>query len=109
MWRICLILSLLLGIFGISLVDSEGKLIGWTSGYAILAIILMLCYYSFGIYIYRNRVPRFYFFFLISSFLALSIAIFFDSIQSQSKKSISLALEGPIFLIVIDFFNWSTL
>lgn len=85
-------MSLVISIIGISAVDSSTKLILWTCGQTVIGIVVMVCYYSFGVYIYRNKVPRLYFFFLNSSFLGIAIAIFFDSIQSQNHHSMNLAL-----------------
>ena len=108
-WRITVLISLGIGIIGVSKVSSEDNLIAWAISEAILGVILLICYYSIGVYIYRHKVPRLYFFFLVNAFLALSLGAFFDSLQAKSKRTFNYLIEGLVFMLVLTFFNWSTL
>ena len=91
-WRIIVLITLGIGIVGVNKVKNEDNLIVWTIAQSVLGVILIVCYYSIGIYIYRHRVPRLYFFFIINAFLALSLAAFFDSLQAKRKRTFNYLL-----------------
>lgn len=74
-----------------------------------MGCLLLIFYFSFGIYIYRRKVPRFYFFLLINAFFAFTVACFLDAVEAQSSGNLNYPLLAPLFLIVTTFFNWSTL
>lgn len=81
----------------------------WGLGQVLLGVLLLVCYYSFGVYTYRHKVPRYCLFFLVCAFASLSAATFFDSLSALERNSLNYALHAPLLLIAITFCNWSTL
>jgi hypothetical protein len=108
-WRAIMIVSLIVGVTGTKNVSSGGQLVLWGFGQMTLGIILLVGYYSFGIYTYRHKVPRYCLFFLLCMFSSLSAAAFFDSLSALKRNSLNYPLHAPLLLITMTFFNWSTL
>lgn len=104
-----MIITLCIGISGTKNVYAGGQLVVWGLGQMAFGIILLICYFSFGIYTYRHKIPRYCLFFLVSGFAALGTAAFLDSISALKRNTLNYALHGPLLLVAITFFNWSTL
>lgn len=104
-----MIVSLIVGVTGTKNVSSGGQLVVWGFVQLVLGIVLLICYYSFGVYTYRHKVPRYCFFFLLSIFASLAAATFFDSLSALKRNSLNYSLHAPLLVITITFFNWSTL
>lgn len=108
-WRSLVIVSLAIGAVGADGVSTAGGLILWSLSQTAIGGVLLVCYYNFGIYIYRHRVPRFFFFFTVVGFASLAMASFFDSLEAEKNQRSAFALLAPLLLIVMGFFNWATL
>ncbi len=79
------------------------QLMGAAVGEAILGVIIMWCYFSFGISIYRYKVPRLFLFFLINTFLALAISSVLDTIVVRRDNRSKILVYSPLFAIAINF------
>lgn len=106
LFRLCLLVSLSICIITGGQVASGGQLAGCVVGHLLLSSLLVGCYFSFGLTIYRHRVARLSLFVTITLYLCLSVAFLFDLLATSyySYSCSNLPLIGAVTVLVGEFY-----
>jgi hypothetical protein len=111
MVRLTSISSITIGIvaFCNTTAGSHGPLISAAIAETVLAIVLMTAYFFVGITIYRYQVPRLFIFFIISTFLAVTISTCLDAIAVIRDGASKLQLYLPLLFISVNYWAFASL
>jgi hypothetical protein len=111
LFRLCLVSSLAVCIITGGQASSGGQLAGCVVGHLLLSALLVGCYFSFGLTIYRHSVARLSLFGMVSLYFCLSVAFLFDLLATSyySYSTSNLPLIGGVVVLVGQFFFLSML
>lgn len=102
LFRLCLVSSMAICIITGGQVSSGGQLAGCAVGHLLLSALLVGCYFSFGLTIYRHRVARLSLFAIVTLYFCLSASFLVDLIATRvyNYSSSNLALIGSVMVLV---------
>lgn len=111
LFRLCLVSSLAICIITGGQVSSSGQLVGCVVGHLFLSALLVGCYFSFGLTIYRHRVARMSLFAIVTLYLCLSVSFLIDLLATSlyTYSSSDLPLIASVSVLVGEFFFMSML
>ena len=101
-----LIISMVINILSLNQVFTTSELVGSIFGHIILATNLLICYFSFGLTIYRHKAARYSCFFLVTTYFSLSVSFLIDVIATKyyTYSSSNIFLIFFVIFLILEFF-----